>query len=163
MDFDNQSLRNSKNTNKFGSNPRSWRSSSHSCAPRRANRLRLRATIHHKARLDVMANLKNWILLEADGQPIIAVTIGRMGWDDDYNSENVPNYDNMPKNKVLPWEEAERWLDYEFHSGYGAPGCQAIYAWTQDRVIFVSQYDGATSIRSIPRSPCDEEPIMPGG
>lgn len=109
-----------------------------------------------------MSNLVNWILSEAEGEPIEAVVIGQMGWGD-YKSENVPNYDQQPKNTVLTWAEAEKWLNYEFDGGYGAPGCNAIYAWTASRVIAIYQYDGSTGPFSIPRNPTAEEPHMPGG
>jgi hypothetical protein len=110
-----------------------------------------------------MGNLKQWILEVANGEPVEAVTIGRMGWGGNYNSEFVPSYDAIPKNKAMPWDEAAKWLDYDFDSDYGSVKCQAIYAWTKSRVIFVSQYDGSTSINYVPRNPSDEEPRMPGG
>lgn len=109
-----------------------------------------------------MATLYGWIVKAADGKPVEAVVIGRMGWGE-YKSEKVPNYSACPKGVVLTWEEALPWLQYEFCSGYGAPSCQAVYAWTADRVIFISQYDGATGIEYMPRHPTAGEPNMPGG
>ena len=32
--------------------------------------------------------------------------------------------------------------------------CYGMYAWTQGRVFFVSEYDGSTMINSCPRNPC---------
>jgi len=109
-----------------------------------------------------MANLKKWLLKEADGERIEAVVIGEMGWDD-YGSEFVPAYNDIPRGKVLSWEEAASWLDYEFDSGYGAPECQAVYARTANKVIAIGQYDGATWPYSIPRNPIDIMPEMQGG
>ena len=110
----------------------------------------------------LMANLKAWVLGEAGGEPVEAVVIGRAGWQfDDF--PKPPNHHPSKLNTVLKWKEAAPLLDYEFHDGFGAPGCQAITVWTASKVIFVSQWDGATSIESVPRHPCDHEPTMPGG
>lgn len=109
-----------------------------------------------------MENLKQWILDTAEGEAIEAVVIGEMGWGN-YGHDAVKNYSQMPKGKLLTWDEAEKWIDYEFDSGYGAPGCQAIYAWTANKVIAISAYGGATSCYSIPRNPIDVMPFMEGG
>lgn len=109
-----------------------------------------------------MANLKGWILKAANGEAVEGVVIGEMGWGS-YGSDGVPNYAQQPRNRVLTWQEALPWIDYEFEAGYGAPGCNAVYAWTASRVLFVSQYDGSTCINSVPRNPGDVPPVMPGG
>ena len=109
-----------------------------------------------------MANLKQWIEEMADGEPIEGVVIGEMGWGS-YRSDEVPGYDEMPKGIVLTWEEAAPLLDYNFDCGYGAPRCQAVYAWTPTRVIAIGQYDGSTWPYWIPRHPQDVMPIMQGG
>ena len=109
-----------------------------------------------------MANLKQWILDVADKEEIEGIVIGEMGWGD-YNKENVPNYNEIPKGQLLTWKEAKHWLDYEFDSGFGAPGCNAIYAWTATKVIAICQYDGATNPYSIPRHPINVIPEMEGG
>lgn len=54
-------------------------------------------------------------------------------------------------------------LDYAYDGSFGAPECDAIWAWTPTRVLFVSQYDGATRVESVPRNPQDGTPEMPGG
>lgn len=109
-----------------------------------------------------MANLVQWIEEQAEGKPILGVSIGEMGWGD-YGKDDCPQYDKQPKGKLLSWPEARPLLDYEFSSGFGAPKCNAIYAWTEDYVIAVSQYDGATSPFRVPRNPQDCTPEMPGG
>jgi hypothetical protein len=109
-----------------------------------------------------MANLKNWLLDTANGEKIEAVVIGEMGWGS-YLSEDVPDYDEIPKGLVLSWEEAEQYLDYEFDDDYGAPGCNAIYAWTATKVIAIGQYDGSTWPYAIPRDPTSVMPEMQGG
>lgn len=109
-----------------------------------------------------MANLVEWIEKLAEGKPILGVVIGEMGWGD-YGSEDCPHYAAQPRNKLIPWEQAKLLLDYEFSDGYGAPKCNAIFAWTEEYVIAISQYDGSTSPFRIPRNPCDCEAEMPGG
>lgn len=110
-----------------------------------------------------MANLVKWIeeVLERD-EIVEGVVIGQMGWGD-YGKEAVPQYDAQIKGRVLSWDEAKPMLDYEFDRGYGAPGCNAITVWTNTNIHFVTQYDGSTGLDSIPRSPVDYMPYMPGG
>jgi len=105
-----------------------------------------------------MANLVEWLLSMAENEEIEAVVIGEMGWGD-YNSETVPDYASHPRAKVLSWEEAKPLLDYEFNRGFGAPGCEAVWAYTKSWVIAIAQYDGATWPYRIPRNPT--EGIMP--
>ena len=102
------------------------------------------------------------ILEVANAEPIEGIVIGKMGWSD-YGKECVPQYDQQPKGKLLTWQEAEPLLTYDYDNGYGAPGCNSICAWTKSRVIFVTQYDGSTSINWMPRNPGDHMPKMPGG
>lgn len=109
-----------------------------------------------------MANLLAWLEEMAEGEEIEAVVIGEMGWGD-YGRDGVPDYTEMPKGIVINWDEAKKWLGYEFYSGFGAPGCNAVYAWTATRVIAISQYDGSTEPFSIPRNPTAIMPEMPGG
>lgn len=109
-----------------------------------------------------MPTLKKWIEDMAEGEPVEGVVIGEMGWGD-YGSDDVSGYAEMPKKVVLTWDVAAPMLSYEFSAGYGAPGCQAITAWTPSWVISVSTYDGSTSPFRLPRNPTDHEPDMPGG
>jgi len=109
-------------------------------------------------------NLREWIEETANGEPVEAVVIGDMGWKR-YRLEDIPEAarDESKWNRCLTWEEAAPLLSYDFSCGYGAPGCQAVVAWTKSRVIFISQYDGSTSPEWVPRNPTDHEPQMPGG
>jgi hypothetical protein len=109
-----------------------------------------------------MSTLKDWILSIAGGETIESVVIGEMGWHD-YGKEFVPQYDECPKGELLTWEQAEPFLSYDFDSGYGAPGCQAVYVWTATKVMYVVQYDGSTNMNYVPRHPTPGMPDMPGG
>lgn len=108
-------------------------------------------------------------LLEVAGdEPIEAVVIGGFGWgsfndEDPYGADRIERKAPVRKGVVLTWAEAEPMLDYEYSIGFGAPECDAVWAWTPTRVLFVSQYDGATGVESVPRNPVDGEPDMPGG
>jgi hypothetical protein len=101
--------------------------------------------------------LVEWILAEANGEDIEAVVIGN-----DLRKQKWMKRDWDPAledfNKVLPWKEARKYLDYQFDDSFGAAGCDPITAWTKSKVIFVSEYDGSTRIRSVPRHPTDHEP-----
>src|ERR1700720_5053480 len=109
-----------------------------------------------------MANLVQWIEEAAGDEPIEAVVIGEMGWGD-YGSDDVPRYAEQPRGKILTWPDAKPFLDYEFQEGFGAPGCNAICAWTASKVIGVAMYDGSTWPYSMPRDPVDHMPTMQGG
>jgi hypothetical protein len=109
-----------------------------------------------------MSNFAEDIERAADGEVIEQAVIGQMGWGD-YGKEHVPGYDEIPQGQLLPWKEARKFLDFEYDSGFGAPGCPAIYAWTPTKVLFVVQYDGSTWVTMVPRHPKDLMPEMPGG
>ena len=102
-----------------------------------------------------MANLREWLECKAGGEKIEGVVIGEAGW-------GCEEKENIPKNKLLSWEEAKKYLDYNFHDGYGSPECHAITAWTPTKVMFIVEYDGATDIKSVPRHPQAHEPEMVG-
>ena len=108
----------------------------------------------------------NDILEVAGDEEILAIVVGDEGWRGCYWKNNIPNYGALPKGKIISWDEAKQYLDYNYTIGFGGTQCPPIYAWTETRVIFVSQYDGATDICSIPRNPTavnPEDVIMPGG
>jgi hypothetical protein len=108
-----------------------------------------------------MAVLKDWILTEAGDENVIGVVLGPIS---EYQMEKCPHIPlNYPKNQVLSWEEALPWIEYEFYDGWGLEECFPLFAWTENKVIAISCYDGSTSVFSVPRNPCDIEPFMPGG
>lgn len=73
----------------------------------------------------------------------------------------------VPKEKreiLLTYEEAKPYMTgWSFSGGYGAPECHNTFVWTDDRVIFVGEYDGATWLTSVPRNPVSCIPHMVGG
>ncbi len=54
-------------------------------------------------------------------------------------------------------------LDREFDSGYGIEEGKPFTAWSERRVYFPVCYDGAESVGSAPRNPCDEATRHQGG
>ena len=116
-----------------------------------------------------MGNFADNILAEADGEKIESVVIGPFGWgydlDDEepYGMDDKQRVDRIHLGKPLSWRRVADLLDYEYTTSFGAPNCHAIWAWTASRVIFVSTYDGSTSVTSVPRNPRDGTPSMPGG
>ena len=107
-----------------------------------------------------MATFAEHIEAATHRQPIEAIAIGPYGWDGYSDNEMVPA---DKQNRVLTWREAKPLLGYEYSSSYGAPQCHAVTVWTRDWIVFVSQYDGSTSIHALPRNPRDIKPEMPGG
>ncbi len=113
-----------------------------------------------------LQNFKRNILEATGGEAIEAVVIGVCEKYDNDPYAYTADIDTIPqsvKNKVMSWIDAEKYLNYEYNAGFGGLGCHAIYVWTPQRIIFVSTYDGATKVCSVPRHPVDGEPIMPGG
>lgn len=57
--------------------------------------------------------------------------------------------------RVLTREEAEPYMrGWSFEGGYGCAECPAVYVWTNMRVMYVAEYDGSTTLASVPRYPC---------
>ena len=103
-------------------------------------------------------NFAQDILDEAGDEQIEGIVIGNYSTSTYYH-EDEPK--NVPRRGVmLTWNEAFPYLDYEYDNGFGTAECHAITAWTTTKVIFVSEYDGATCVVSIPRHPTKHEPAM---
>lgn len=47
-------------------------------------------------------------------------------------------------------------LHREFDAGYGSAEGDYFTIWTEDRVYFPHCYDGAESVHSVPRNPCNK-------
>jgi hypothetical protein len=91
-----------------------------------------------------MINLKESIMGELkEGEHVLAVVI-----------------QGEKEEKLLTWTEALPILDHDFTTEY--VDCPAIYAWSETRIFFISQYDGSTKLETIPRNPTAGTPTMPG-
>jgi hypothetical protein len=85
-------------------------------------------------------------------------------WELGYGEPEPPPVPFDKRGKLMPISEAEPMMQsWQFRGGYGAPDCYAVYIWTDRRVIWVTQYDGATGLSCAPRVPKDCFPDMPGG
>jgi hypothetical protein len=117
---------------------------------------------HMSARLTPLQELD-----QATGEPITHIVIGEWGWgefDDEHESFDIIPADR--RNVLMTREEAEPFLSkhsFSFYGGYGSPECFAIYAWTENYVLWITQYDGSTGINRAPRNPISVQPSMPGG
>jgi len=71
-------------------------------------------------------------------------------YDYDYDDPDAP-----PKveDRVYSWAEAKPILTYAYDAGFGGLDSHAIYAWTENWVIFVHEYDGAPGPQRVPRNP----------
>lgn len=97
------------------------------------------------------------------GESVEAVVFGNYGWDG-YAEPTKPLVPKTKRGKVLTWEQAQKYMEgWSFYGGFGAPNCYATYIWTNKRIIWVTQYDGATSLSTAPRHPQEGIPDMPGG
>jgi hypothetical protein len=110
----------------------------------------------------------------SDGEVVHAVVFGAWGWsstpqpgapwEPGYNEPDPPPVPFDKRGVVLSLEEARPFMgNWCFIGGYGAPECYAVRIWTTHRIIWVTQYDGATCFDSAPRNPIAHVPDMPGG
>ena len=107
-------------------------------------------------------------------ETVEALVFGAWGWGcrPNDNSEWEPGHgepDPTPvpfdmRGKVLSLEAAEPLMrSWSFYGGYGVPECYATNIWTNKRIIWVTQHDGATRLNSALRNPAEYLPDMPGG
>jgi hypothetical protein len=99
------------------------------------------------------------------GEIVEAIVFGAYGWD---SAQRLPNIENpVPLDKigvVMSLKEAKPFMmSWAFNGGYGLPDCYAVRIWTNMRVLWVTQYDGSTSLDSCYRNPVNCIPDMPGG
>ena len=98
-----------------------------------------------------------------ENEVVEAIVFGNWGWGG-YMEPEPPPVPMDKKGKILSLEEAKSlMLTWSFMGGFGAPECYAVNIWTNQRLIWVTQYDGATSLSSALRNPSEGMPDMPGG
>lgn len=78
-------------------------------------------------------------------------------WDkfEHYNETFSPRYGpaNAVAGTLCSREVTLEVMNYEHNSSYGSQECHSIVAWTPNYVIYVHEYDGATSLEHQPRNP----------
>lgn len=78
-----------------------------------------------------------------------------------FTAGDLRKLDRIPgeiANKVTTWAIAAPLIDFEYDNGYGGADTFPVTAWTANRVIYVSEYDGSTGVTWVPRHPIDHEP-----
>lgn len=93
-----------------------------------------------------------------DDEEILAGTFDR-SWGYDPNQDFKSSYGDL----LSPDEMKSYLTRFSWNGGFGSPDCPAAVIWTNQRIFFPSQYDGATSLHSIPIEPEEGVAIMPGG
>lgn len=98
-----------------------------------------------------------WSFL-GEGEEVEAVCFGEFGWNG--YAEPIPQpIQEEHRGKLLTWEAARPLMrSWQFSGGFGAPETYNTYIWTNRRVLFVHEYDGATHLDALPRHPI---PTMP--
>lgn len=97
------------------------------------------------------------------GETVEAIVFGEWGWGG-YGEPKRPPVPQDKRGRVLSIDEARPLMDrWSFNGGFGAPDCYAVRIWTNQRVLWVTQYDGSTRLDSTPRHPVGYMPDMPGG
>jgi len=92
---------------------------------------------------------------EANGEPILACVItGQDAFFRSYRDEpdDKRAIDPALIGKPLTWAEARPLLNYEYDDGYGWQDCHDVNVFTESRVLFIHEYDGSTSVISVPRN-----------
>lgn len=113
-----------------------------------------------------------------EGESVEGIVFGPFGWgrvpqdgetwDYGYGEPGEETGEEPPvpfdmRGKVLTLEEARPYMQgWSFYCGHGAPECYSAYIWTNKRIFWVSEYDGATKLDYMPRNPTDCMPVMSG-
>lgn len=109
-----------------------------------------------------------------EGETVEGLVFGAWGWGGysfdgsgfelGFGEPDPPPVPMSQRGKVLSLELAKPYMaGWNFAGGYGSPEAYATYIWTNRRVIWVTQYDGATCLTDAPRHPTACQPEMPGG
>ncbi len=109
---------------------------------------------------DAYKELKKELL---KGEVVEAIVFGEFGW----SGFHEPDPPFVPKDKqgvILTLEEAKPLMQgWTLYCGFGAPLAYAMNVWTNKRILWLTQYDGSTSLDSVSRIPVADMPEMPGG
>jgi hypothetical protein len=106
-------------------------------------------------------------LIEAlqPGEQVEAVLFGH--WDDSDWDESPVEPGGVPREMrgvLLTLEQARPLMQsWNIRGGYGCAECYALNVWTDRRVLFITQYDGATTLDYVPRNPTACIPAIFGG
>jgi hypothetical protein len=110
------------------------------------------------------ATLRNWFseFTKATGDAVLYVQM-YTEYEHEYNDKSGINEWNEDEEK--PWSYIpylstfsfenlpDEVLDYEFSADFGRADAPPVIAWSENYVIYIDEYDGAESLRWIPRFP----------
>jgi hypothetical protein len=89
-----------------------------------------------------------------DGEIVEGIVFGEFGWGSHYAEPEPYPVPETYQGTLLSLEDAKDLMQgWQFDGGFGAAECYPVYVWTNKRVIFVTEYDGATGLNSLPRHP----------
>jgi hypothetical protein len=96
-------------------------------------------------------NFKQDIETAVAGEKILALVLisASRGWQYDDDQDLDKGLLDQP----LDWETYKHLMDYEYDAGFGSQDCHDVRIYTEKRVYYIHEYDGSTSIYSIPRNP----------
>jgi len=102
-----------------------------------------------------MNNFKQDILAAVEDEVIEAVVITGNIYTYWGSSPDPRNTDSLKAviGKAITWEQAAPLLDYSYDSGYGSMDCHDVLVYTAANVYYIHEYDGSTSVCSVPRNP----------
>jgi hypothetical protein len=97
-----------------------------------------------------MANFKQDIIeAVGDDTPTIIVIHKTETWYKDPKYKSGDSFADVS----LTYEFGLDLLDYDYDAGYGAQDCHDILIWSNNWVYYIEEYDGATYVNKIPRTP----------
>ena len=92
---------------------------------------------------------------QCDSEPIESVVVAKF---DSYYEENFKSIPDKFTGKPVCFGDVRHYFDYEYDDGFGGAESHAIYLYTKNFIVFVSEYDGSTSVSCIPRNPIECTP-----
>lgn len=106
----------------------------------------------------IMNSFKDYILAELEGAEILAIKVLNKHGENEHWGQTDERFTTGNTfvgivaaggaiNAVLDA------LDYSYDSGYGSQDCHDINIWTADKVYYIHEYDGSTSLDYQPRNP----------
>lgn len=115
---------------------------------------------------DSQASIRGWFdeFTARTGEKVTHVCLS---WGDSWRTTDdyyTSRWGDISQGVALPFDEVPAaTLDAKFDDGFGGNESPNLCAWSENWVLFSDDYDGAESIRWVPRSPRDHEPVRPGG
>ena len=110
------------------------------------------------------ATLRNWFaeFTKATGDEVLHV---QMYTENEFEYNYKANINDWGEDDPKPWSIApylsifsfenlpDEVLDYQFSADFGSADAPPVIAWSENYVLYIDEYDGAESLRWIPRFP----------